>query len=137
MAKFTPKVPKSIEHYEQKEEQKGKAEFAEMIDKAFAKAAVAREALLERAHDTSTFDAKAHSTYIGVDTKVGYSVQFLKSIGQAPTGEMCHWRGVVREIRALGDWQLATVEWDHGDVGNVNIKNLAPVGPNRKFCNVD
>lgn len=71
-----------------------------------------------------------------IGDKVAYSVQFLKSIGESPTGEMCHCRG---EITGLTEYSpkfvLATIKWDNPNIPEkVNCFNLAKVGPNMKFC---
>jgi hypothetical protein len=66
--------------------------------------------------------------------KVAYSVQFLRSIGQAPTGQMCHWRGIVVAVRELGQRVLVSVQWDSAPMMRVIDANLAHVGPNTRFC---
>ncbi len=73
-----------------------------------------------------------------VGDKVGYSVQFLKSIGMLH-GDMAAARGVIESINAIGsEIQLAEINWGKHDMPKrVNVKNLALVGPNRRFCNVD
>lgn len=73
---------------------------------------------------------------ITVNSKVAYNVQFLKSIGMSHS-DMARGRGVITEIINLGSLQLAVIDWNLELPKKVNIKNLAIVGPNRKFCNVD
>ena len=70
------------------------------------------------------------------ETKVAYSVQFLKSIGCSHT-DMARGRGVVTEIQDLGSLKLAVIKWNDPTLPKkVNIKNLAIVGANRRFCKV-
>ena len=69
-------------------------------------------------------------------TKVAYSVQFLKSIGESH-GEIARARGVVTSIVPLGSTKLAEIQWTSDMPKRVNVANLAIVGPNRRFCNVD
>ena len=71
-----------------------------------------------------------------IHDKVAYSVQFLKSIGMSHS-DMARARGIVTEIRKLGSLKLVRITWDSDMPEQVNIKNLAVVGPNSKFCNVD
>jgi len=72
-----------------------------------------------------------------IGDNVAYSVQFLKSIG-ASHSDMARARGTIEEIIDVGggSLQLAQIKWykevDMPD--RVNIKNLAKVGPNTKFC---
>lgn len=70
--------------------------------------------------------------------KIAYSVQFLRSIGMSH-GEMAHARGVITGFMPLGSsTTLAEITWVKGDFpGRVNVSNLAKVGPNPRFCNVD
>lgn len=70
--------------------------------------------------------------------KVAYSVQFLKSIGMSHS-DMARARGTITSFMLLGtDTQLASIVWDRGEFpGKVNVANLAKVGPNPRFCNVD
>ena len=76
-------------------------------------------------------------TTIEVGTRVAYSVQFLRSIGMSH-GDMAHARGIVTAFVPLGrDTVLARIEWDCDMPALVNVANLAAVGPNRAFCNVD
>ena len=70
-------------------------------------------------------------------TKVAYSVQFLRSIGMSHS-DMAQARGVVTSFVMLGrDTKLAVIKWDRPMPERVNVANLAPVGLNRAFCNVD
>ena len=69
--------------------------------------------------------------------KIAYSVQFLKSIGMSH-GDMAHARGHITGFMPLGDSTLAEITWNKGEFpGKVNVANLAKVGPNPRFCNVD
>lgn len=67
--------------------------------------------------------------------KVAYSVQFLKSIGMSHSF-MSHARGTILTTFKLGlDTVIAVIDWDNSSCpANVNIVNLAKVGPNPKFC---
>ena len=73
-----------------------------------------------------------------IGDKIAYSVQFLKSIGMSHS-DMAHARGTVRDFMPLGTSTiLAGIVWDKGEFpGRVNVKNLAKVGPNPRFCNID
>ena len=74
---------------------------------------------------------------IEVGSKVAYSVQFLASTGQSH-GDTAAARGVVTGFVSLGSTSLAEIDWGKHDMPKrVNVANLAIVGPNRKFCNVD
>lgn len=71
--------------------------------------------------------------------RVAYSVQFLRSIGMSHS-PMAHARGIVVELVHLSAHTcLARIEWEKGaDMpARVHVKNLAIVGANRKFSNVD
>ena len=70
--------------------------------------------------------------------RVAYSVQFLKSIGMSHS-EMARARGTITGFMPLGSSTiLASITWDRGEFpGKVNVCNLAKVGPNPRFCNVD
>jgi hypothetical protein len=73
-----------------------------------------------------------------IGDRVALSVQFLKSIGETPTGEMCRWRGVVQEENILGKLRILKVLWDHDpEYALVNEANLALVGPNSRFANCE
>jgi hypothetical protein len=55
---------------------------------------------------------------------------------------MAHDRGIITGFTPLGNnpdsTVLAHIDWKNGDGSpKVNTKNLAIVGPNRKFCNID
>lgn len=73
--------------------------------------------------------------------RVAYAVKWLKSIGQVPTGELCHWRGNVEAVRTIGrkpnETTLVRVQWDNGETLNVAEPNLAKVGPNPRFANCE
>jgi len=72
---------------------------------------------------------------MNIGDKVAYSVQFLDSIGESPTGDMCHCRGEIIALKPLGSITLAGIKWDNPEMPDlVNVKNLAKVGPNSKFC---
>lgn len=73
-----------------------------------------------------------------VGDKVAYSVQFLRSIGQSHS-DMAHGRGIVTEVKKYSDTlTLVSINWQGADLPNkVNVANLAKVGPNPRFCNVD
>ncbi len=105
------------------------------------------------------FDWKAHSTALRVGIKVAYAKKFLKAIGCNATDPMWSARGIVTSFKVLSkDVILATIQWEpqvhqtwHNPSKNnqrllprsveecewpskVNVKNLAPVGPNLAFC---
>lgn len=85
------------------------------------------------------FDWKAHSTKVEKGTRVGYSRRFLKSIGCGPTDPMWFAQGTVQRIVDLGGLQIASIKWhvkgwEQTLPSRVNVKNLAPVGPNLKWC---
>lgn len=73
-----------------------------------------------------------------VGERVAYSAEWLRNTGQvASADDIGHWKGKIVEIKPLGtDIILATVLWDHGDSMKVNVKNLAKVGPNSRYCAV-
>ncbi len=72
-----------------------------------------------------------------IGSKVAYSVQFLKSIGESH-GDLSHDRGIITGFMELSkECILAEIDWNRDSPKRVNTKNLAIVGPNRKFCNVD
>jgi len=70
--------------------------------------------------------------------KVAYSVQFLRSIGMSH-GDMAHARGVVQAVTDFGspDRKLVSINWDCDMPPKVLDANLALVGANRRFANVD
>lgn len=71
---------------------------------------------------------------MNIGDKVAYSVDFLRSIGVF-TGDMPAARGVIENITELGQTKLATIKWDSEEIPpKVNVKNLAKVGLNTKFC---
>jgi hypothetical protein len=82
---------------------------------------------------------KTPKTHIVVGTKVAYSVQFLRSIGMSHSSNMAHARGEVTVIKSLSRHTiLAKITWNNPDMPQwVNICNLAAVGLNRAFSNVD
>lgn len=82
-----------------------------------------------RTHKTPKFEA---------GDKVAYSVQFLKSIGMSHS-EMAHARGIVEAIETHGtSFVLVKINWQGADIPErVLAANLAKVGPNPRFCNVD
>ncbi len=79
---------------------------------------------------------------LAVGDRVAYSVQFLASIGMKHS-EMARARGTVTELKTFGNSTsgtiLAAIAWEQGDEmpGRVNTFNLAKVGANARFCNVD
>ena len=91
---------------------------------------------------------KLNADYFKTGDKIAYSVQFLRSIGESH-GSMSHARGTVKEIKSYRtNFHLAVIEWENGKAGpvdpdapegctNVNIQNLAKVGPNSRFANCD
>lgn len=71
--------------------------------------------------------------------KVAYSVQFLRNIGMSHS-DMARGRGEITDITTHGDsFTLATIKWGkNADLPeHVLVHNLAKVGPNPRFCNVD
>ncbi len=78
-------------------------------------------------------------TKIKAGDRIAYSVQFLKSIGMSH-GEMAHARGTITAIKSYSKTlNLAEIAWEKnaGMPERVNVCNLAKVGPNSRFCNVD
>lgn len=72
-----------------------------------------------------------------VGDKVAYSVQFLRSIGMSHS-DMAHARGVVIALTdETRSWRLATIKWDREMPERANVHNLAKVGLNRRFSNVN
>lgn len=67
--------------------------------------------------------------------KVAYSVQFIRSIGEPPTSDICHARGTIIGFKEYGSLRLATIQWDNPEMPDtVNCFNLAKAGPNSRFC---
>ena len=84
---------------------------------------------------------KTKTPKFSIGDKVAYSVQFLKSIGESH-GDMAQGRGAVKSIKSYGNTAsplvLIEIDWNIGDLpAKVAAPNLAIVGPNRRFCNVD
>lgn len=81
---------------------------------------------------------KTKTPKFNVGDRIAYSVQFLKSIGMSH-GEMAQGRGVITEIETRGTLVLARIAWEkNADLPQrVGAFNLAKVGPNARFCNVD
>jgi len=72
-----------------------------------------------------------------VGDKVAYSVQWLRSTGQGHS-EVSHARGIVTSIGPLIDNHITLLEIDWGSITTkVLDDNLALVGPNPRFANVD
>ena len=74
-----------------------------------------------------------------IGDRIAYSVQFLASIGMKH-GDMAQGRGIITGIKSHGDtFTLADIAWEkNADLPErVNVFNLAKVGPNPRFCNVD
>lgn len=71
-----------------------------------------------------------------VNDRVAYSVQFLRSIGASHT-DLANLRGEVKHIKDFRNQQIVTVKWNDGHETRVIGNNLAIVGPNRRFSNVD
>lgn len=77
-------------------------------------------------------------TKLKIGDKVAYSIQWLKSTGQSHS-EIAHARGVITGLTELSkECVLANIEWGNDDYPKrVNVNNLAKVGLNRKFQNID
>lgn len=73
-----------------------------------------------------------------IGDRTAYAVQFLRSIGESHS-RMARARGTITGFVPLGtDTTLAEITWDRGQFpGKVNTANLAKIGPNPRFCNVD
>lgn len=70
----------------------------------------------------------SNNNNIAVGDHVGYSVDFLWSIG-ATTGDLPHRRGHVKQLLSLGTMLIAVVEWiGDKEPRKVNANNLARVG---------
>lgn len=79
----------------------------------------------------------AHTPRFTVGDKVAYSVQFLRSIGMSHS-DMAHARGEIVGFTPLGSTTLlAEIRWNCDMPARVNVHNLAKVGANRRFANVD
>ena len=64
---------------------------------------------------------------INVGDRVSYKASFLRSTGQF-TGDLPHARGVVTEIKPLGDNALAVIDWGNPDIpSRVLVSNLSKV----------
>lgn len=112
-------------------------QWVNYVDETVATAAALRTQALDLVL-TEPFDSSAHSTKISIGTLVAYSVQFLRSIGMSHTW-MGRAKGTVQSFKMIGSSiQLALVKWhckEWRDLpSKVNIVNLAPVGPNTKYC---
>lgn len=76
---------------------------------------------------------------LSLGDRVAYSVQFLRSIGMTHS-HMAQARGKVTHIDdTFADFVLVTIDWENwgsedGTSSKVNVKNLAKVGPNLRFC---
>lgn len=74
---------------------------------------------------------------VAVGDKVAYSVQFLRNIGMSHT-DMARARGEILAVKSYGaGFELADIRWDRDMPERVNVQNLAKVGANRRFANVD
>ncbi len=63
-----------------------------------------------------------------IGDNVAYSANFLRSIA-CYTGDMPSARGIVTDIKPLGERSLLTVNWDNEDIPSKVISaNLAKVG---------
>ncbi len=63
-----------------------------------------------------------------IGDKVAYSATFLQSIS-CYTGDIPFARGIVTEIKPVGERQLITVDWGNEDIPSKVISgNLAKVG---------
>ena len=72
-----------------------------------------------------------------VGDRVAYTVQWLRSTGMSHS-ELSHARGEVIGITRLGERALIEVKWTVNDLPNrILDANLALVGPNPRFANVD
>ena len=82
--------------------------------------------------------AKHKTPKFEIGDRVAYSVQFLKSIGMSHS-DMAFARGTIESFMPLGSSTLlAGIKWTAGEFpGRVNVANLARVGANPRFCNVD
>ena len=59
-----------------------------------------------------------------IESKVKYRREWLRSTGQM-TGDMPFARGIVKELKPLGQTEIATVDWGNEDIpAKVNVANL-------------
>lgn len=63
---------------------------------------------------------------IKIGDKVAYSRNFCRSIG-ALTGDLPRDRGIVKNLKSLGELTIAVIEWRLGSPSDVNVKNLTKV----------
>lgn len=108
--------------------------WAQEVDEIVAAAAVARQVYINST-TSEPFDHASHSTAIKVKSLVGYSWQFLETIGMGQS-YMAQAKGRVTSFVELGGVRLAVVKW-LGFIKDlptkVNVANLAPVGPNIRY----
>ena len=73
-----------------------------------------------------------------IGDRVAYSVQFLASIGMSHTF-MGRARGKIIGLDKLGERALVRIQWDNTEDPPVRVldANLALIGPNPRFANVD
>jgi len=74
-----------------------------------------------------------------IGDRIAYSVQFLSSIGMKHS-DMAAGRGIILGLKSYSDsLTLAEIEWEKSaDLPQrINVFNLAKVGPNPRFCNID
>lgn len=68
---------------------------------------------------------------IEVGSKVAYSSAWLRSTGQG-TGALPFARGIVTELKKMGETVIATIDWGDDEVPpRVNVVNLALVTRDR------
>ena len=73
---------------------------------------------------------------LSIGDRVAYSAEWLRSTGQI-TGDIGHAKGVITKLANLSkETVLAHIKWENNAEfpGRVNVKNLARVGPNSKYC---
>jgi hypothetical protein len=73
---------------------------------------------------------------LAVGDRIAYSARFLKSIG-AQTGELPQLRGEIRGFKKMGAKTLVDIVWDDGSDSRALVGNIAKVGANLAFCDVD
>ena len=72
-----------------------------------------------------------------IGDRVAYSVQFLKSIGMSHS-VMGLAKGIVSGLTPFSNGFLVSITWTKADLPEkVLDANLAKVGSNPRFCNVD